>query len=1517
MDERRKSEALYIDYPRSCSSQGHALMGTGMEGSGGEEETLLILAPFSPLSKMDFGEVKLGKCCLRKLRCCNTGSKSLCVSMEKFPKEEKGFEMDFKGPFTLGAQEEAFLNLGWVPQSGGALRETITIKCSSFKTSLQITGFCLDPQTEKLRKMSFRRPVLKSIHIANTKSGSKVPLPPNPIIPKFGVSPPKRKMKETDSLKVPKSPAQPMNRNGSTQNDIVSWSPQPVHFMDGSFLRKGEESKLIETEKAHLPSWTNSSLNSRKIENDWTAVDENFIRKRQEQIGMNNESCMPANGNSLAISDVSIDFKHPFPNLVPESCPMIKKTVSNRRDTYVSVPKQMETSDIVSASCPKDSKFVLSEIECVKAKLEESGIKGVADKIDKVRPPSKLFRDSTDILSDIQTNLVCSPVRSSAIIDKLQLSHLSDIDVCLDLSPEVQNIVNRAPSKVTSGIDLSFKLDLDLSLSPKTNTVSNIIDLNLDIDLDLSPKCHIPQEHKKESPKYSTSPTFATHLNNNEYHTTTVEKCLETPFSTESFVISPTSEEIECSKAPHPDLDKISFLVAEHLRMDNKKDHVRVEVNDSNVKDSFVFSVPSVSPKGLSNDDKVNHKKMDEISLLVAQHLKNVEEKKGKGLSSDILNVQSLISDEVKKYDYKEDTIYETNLHECKESFLQTTINETSFVPIPEKGYCSTAVKDKTREKSLHNQSEERSSTFCRDLFGSKNNSNNSPNEVVISESAEHNLSLLLPSPSEDLKVSSETFTMSPEISKLTTINEDHEDLRSNSLSKNLSKEMSVSEYKMTDSTDNNSPPNLKLNPIKNEVFSSNSSKTTKFSSEQLSSSVETKSVRNVREKYSTMKSRISNPSGGNSSSSTLRPSPLKKGSPFKRRYPDSKTLKPNSRSGLTLIKMAAASNPKLHSNSKTSLVRHPNLFSAKNLYYDERWMEKQKKGFTKWLNFILTPSDEVMDMSSHNKKTDAAKLWSACTKDVKVPRAPTREVMSFRAYTMEKEMNSLRISAVRLWQSPQVIKVITKLEIEIEKKKLYVRDDRCLNKDLGIKQSFLSLLLNYNPLWLRIGLETIYGEVLQVSGNSDIVRISRFIITRLLSNPSILETYSHPTVPHLYKPGHEEALKKFTLKMFLRLIFFLDFAKNNRLIKHDPCLFCKDSDFKMSRDLLVEFSKKFLACEGDITKHLRCIGYDVNHKQTIFDEFDYAVINFPTDVRCGARLCRVLELLLDGDYTSKLRIPAHSRLQKIHNVSIALKALTSSSAGLPKSIDSKDIVNGYVEKILSLIWHIIFGLVLVKKLPVFKWEKEIARLLKSLKVHAVVKESPAASGLQFYEEKETNVPNEESEPTTKYVLKWARLVCAHYGIEIENLTVSFSDGRALCFLIHHYYPSFLSKEEIMMNTTVSSVAMSNVTTSIDDNRKANDELLNNEKKNFKTFLDKVNELGGVPILIRSVDMSNTIPDRKVTLTFLIYLASRLLDLFEEIHAAKKIQSAWRRTKKMREKRCLEEKYSTIDSKGS
>lgn len=32
--------------------------------------------------------------------------------------------------------------------------------------------------------------------------------------------------------------------------------------------------------------------------------------------------------------------------------------------------------------------------------------------------------------------------------------------------------------------------------------------------------------------------------------------------------------------------------------------------------------------------------------------------------------------------------------------------------------------------------------------------------------------------------------------------------------------------------------------------------------------------------------------------------------------------------------------------------------FAAKNMFYDERWIEKQQQGFTSWINYVLTPDD-------------------------------------------------------------------------------------------------------------------------------------------------------------------------------------------------------------------------------------------------------------------------------------------------------------------------------------------------------------------------------------------------------------------------------------------------------------------------------------------------------------------------------------------------------------------------------
>ena len=60
---------------------------------------------------------------------------------------------------------------------------------------------------------------------------------------------------------------------------------------------------------------------------------------------------------------------------------------------------------------------------------------------------------------------------------------------------------------------------------------------------------------------------------------------------------------------------------------------------------------------------------------------------------------------------------------------------------------------------------------------------------------------------------------------------------------------------------------------------------------------------------------------------------------------------------------------------------------------------------------------------------------------------------------------------------------------------------------------------------------------------------------------------------------------------------------------------------FQSSRDILLSYAREFLCGVGDITKHLGYLDYSVSHKQEAIEEFDYAVNNLATDLRCGIRL--------------------------------------------------------------------------------------------------------------------------------------------------------------------------------------------------------------------------------------------------------------------------------------------------------
>ncbi|XP_053669619.1 protein abnormal spindle [Anopheles nili] len=360
------------------------------------------------------------------------------------------------------------------------------------------------------------------------------------------------------------------------------------------------------------------------------------------------------------------------------------------------------------------------------------------------------------------------------------------------------------------------------------------------------------------------------------------------------------------------------------------------------------------------------------------------------------------------------------------------------------------------------------------------------------------------------------------------------------------------------------------------------------------------------------------------------------------------------------------------------------NPFLSATMYLDERAFERYERQMKKWLNALVTiPAD--LD-TEPNKPLDVGKLFDE-VKSKELTLAPTKELISSNYY--KNRLNSLRSAGIALYMSEEIALPLRKVAAQIEKQLLTLRTDRSLHLDLVLQRTVLELLLCFNPLWLRLGLEVVFGEQIELQSNRDIVGLSTFIIHRLFRD-RYLEARNSKA--YNLSKAYAEHMKKFTLRMVLFLLFFLDTAKRRKLIKHNPCLFVRNAPHKETREILTRFSSTLVAGIGDITKHLKRVGYTLSHKQSFLDEYNYAFENLAVDLRDGVRLTRVMEIiLLRDDLSCSLRVPPISRLQKIHNINLALGALEQAEYRIAGDITAKDICDGHREQTMSLLWQIVY----------------------------------------------------------------------------------------------------------------------------------------------------------------------------------------------------------------------------------
>jgi len=561
-------------------------------------------------------------------------------------------------------------------------------------------------------------------------------------------------------------------------------------------------------------------------------------------------------------------------------------------------------------------------------------------------------------------------------------------------------------------------------------------------------------------------------------------------------------------------------------------------------------------------------------------------------------------------------------------------------------------------------------------------------------------------------------------------------------------------------------------------------------------------------------------------------------------------------------------------------------IVKAAKLSIPEDWAEKQCLAFTEWLNYLFNPTEDMEHELTVPSHINCGAL---------------------KTLFIHQRLARARTRALQVFHTNEMTKARSAIVSEIAKGRFSLRSDRDINADLTLRERVVSILLSYSTQWLRIGLEVLFGEPIvpqakqisnpasnklkqgkktkKLSGMKFVLK--NFIVTRVLSDSETLQKYTRGrcSIPSgSFEKKYREEMRVLILTRLLLLVIFLDKAKMANALDRVPCLFVKESKMKSTSDVLIKFCRECLSSEGNIIKHLSRIGISVSYKQEPIDELDFTVTNLAADIRDGVRLTRVAEILTNAVpkcLLTKLRLPAVSRLQKLHNVGVALSLFDKAGAQNISEIAAHHIVDGYREQVLQLLWMIAAQCGILNILDFDTLEEEINKVKSSRRSDAIKWDLWDRN--QSLIQRNVNV-NEScilEEKIKALLIQWCSAVTSKFGIQVYDITHSFDDGVALCLLIHYYHPGLLLLDDIRATSR---------------HGIHGEEASANEKHNICLAFDRMSQLGGMPKFLNTGKPRSKTEEKSMFLC-LVYLCARLIESSTEIHACLFIQK-WYRQKK-------------------
>ncbi|KAJ6144265.1 hypothetical protein N7470_008160 [Penicillium chermesinum] len=505
------------------------------------------------------------------------------------------------------------------------------------------------------------------------------------------------------------------------------------------------------------------------------------------------------------------------------------------------------------------------------------------------------------------------------------------------------------------------------------------------------------------------------------------------------------------------------------------------------------------------------------------------------------------------------------------------------------------------------------------------------------------------------------------------------------------------------------------------------------------------------------------------------------------------------------------------------------------------------------------------------------------------------------------QDQSTLRLELLEIYHTKYFVQLHQKIQASLScgtlsmSKETLIRNNR-LRRDVGLRRKFLDLWIkSYDLRALTAALETVIGR--QVSNDPYLFgtntlgspespgrrkrviakKLEGFLDTFLLRNDDLGEMLP------AHKDSADAQAKAYhrTVLRCIMLIVLLDKGKQSPHSSFPRKLFTPTSNFKSSIEVLQAVTRLLLPSCGDIAKSLNHLGCRVSYKQHQLQEFNYPMENLAVDLRDGVRLTRIVEVLFfsprhmqsdledqtvtlntgealsllggeaDVPLSKHLKYPCMSRAAKIFNVQVALSALRSvnGSCAIVENVRAEEIVDGYREKTISLLWALVskWGLA-----GLVDWEdlnKEIARLKRK----AVSQLGPVVEDQDWF----TGIGLNEPDDHTRDLHQWAAILSALKNISISNMTTCFSDGKIYESIVDEYQPYITGTSHTQNTMSLSSRLR----------------LLGCDYQ----FAQLVSPGTESPIL-----------DRDFTFGALAFLCSRLLSASKNARAATILQRAWR-----------------------